>query len=197
MRRGRARLHRTAPRRRARHGRQDGRPSRRGESGRAPRAGDRRSPSPTARRPRGSPRDIGYPVMIKAAMGGGGKGMRLVRAYARARGRAARRALGGGSGLRRRHRLHRAIHRGAAAHRDPGARRRATAPWCISGERECSIQRRHQKLVEESPSSFVDARHAAPDGRGGVPARRGGGLRQRGHRRVPRGSTSGTSTSSR
>ena len=58
-------------------------------------------------------------------MGGGGKGMRLVRAPGELAVRAARRAGRGGRGLRRRRGLHRALRRGAAPHRDPGPGRRA------------------------------------------------------------------------
>jgi propionyl-CoA carboxylase alpha chain len=67
---------------------------------------------------------VGYPLLVKAAAGGGGKGMRVV---------------GDPSGL------------DAAV---AAARREAASGF---GERECSIQRRHQKLIEESPSPVVDA----------------------------------------
>lgn len=99
---------------------------------------------------------IGYPVIIKASAGGGGKGMRLardreelIRGFATARAEAA-----------------------AAFNNDEVYLEKfIEAPRHIEvqllgdnygnivhfGERECSLQRRHQKLIEESPSPVVDA----------------------------------------
>jgi acetyl-CoA carboxylase biotin carboxylase subunit len=100
--------------------------------------------------------EVGYPVMLKAAAGGGGKGMRavasekeLASAFAAARSEAQR------------------------AFNDPEVyiEKQLVDPRHIEiqifgdehgalvylGERECSIQRRHQKVIEESPSPIVDA----------------------------------------
>jgi acetyl-CoA/propionyl-CoA carboxylase, biotin carboxylase, biotin carboxyl carrier protein len=105
--------------------------------------------------PEGEPEEIGFPLVIKAAAGGGGRGMRVVRepgeladAYAAA-AREAKTAFGDETVFYERY-LERPRHveiqlladgRGAVA---------------ALGERECSIQRRHQKVLEESPSTALD-----------------------------------------
>jgi geranyl-CoA carboxylase alpha subunit len=97
-----------------------------------------------------------YPVMIKAAAGGGGRGMRLVRrkedlpaAFAQAQSEAEH-AFGDGRLL-----LERAIER--ARHVEVQVFSDTRGSFVHLGERDCSVQRRHQKLVEESPSPAVNA----------------------------------------
>ena len=72
-------------------------------------------------------RDIGLPVMIKASAGGGGKGIRIAREASRAGRRRPPGAGGGRGGVRQRRRVRGEVHRRAAPHRDPGARRRQGA----------------------------------------------------------------------
>lgn len=94
---------------------------------------------------------VGYPLMVKAAAGGGGKGMRLVygaddlpAALASAR-REALQAFGSDELL-----LERALHR--PRHIEFQVFGDHHGGLIHLGERECSIQRRHQKIIEESPS---------------------------------------------
>ncbi len=109
-------------------------------------------------------RDLGFPVMIKAAWGGGGKGMRLVSipgelesALRLARSEAAA-AFGDGAVY-----LEKAIVE--PRHVEIQVLADAHGQILHLGERECSIQRRHQKLVEESPSPAVDETLRAEMGR--------------------------------
>jgi acetyl-CoA carboxylase biotin carboxylase subunit len=100
-------------------------------------------------------REAGFPVLLKAAAGGGGKGMRLVSAeeelesaYAAASAEAE--AAFGDPSLY----LEKAL--SPARHVEVQALCDAFGGVLTLGERECSIQRRHQKLIEESPSPAVD-----------------------------------------
>ena len=107
--------------------------------------------------------EIGYPVMVKASAGGGGKGLRIVNAEAE---------------------LAQAIqssqHEAKASFGDDRIfiEKYVTEPRHIEiqvlgdkhgniihlGERECSIQRRHQKVIEEAPSPFLDEKTRAAMG---------------------------------
>ena len=97
---------------------------------------------------------IGFPVMLKAAAGGGGKGMRLVddaadlrAAWSEARGEA-RQAFGDDTIY-----LEKAIVR--PRHIEVQVMADEHGRIVHLGERECSLQRRHQKVLEETPSPFV------------------------------------------
>ncbi len=123
---------------------------------------------------------IGYPVLIKARAGGGGKGMRLVE-----RAEDFAEALAG------------AQREGQASFGDPGVlvEKYITTPRHIEiqvfadshgnvvhlFERDCSLQRRHQKVIEEAPAPGMHRRCARGHGQG---CRRGGArdwLQRRGH----------------
>ncbi|BBD56720.1 acetyl-CoA carboxylase biotin carboxylase subunit [Planktothrix agardhii] len=97
---------------------------------------------------------IGYPVIIKATAGGGGRGMRLVREdselpklFAAAQGEAE--AAFGNPGVY----LEKFIER--PRHIEIQILADNYGNVIYLGERDCSIQRRHQKLLEEAPSSFI------------------------------------------
>jgi acetyl-CoA carboxylase, biotin carboxylase subunit len=100
--------------------------------------------------------EIGYPVLLKATAGGGGRGMRLVTDPADiedAYGVASAEALTsfGDGGMY----LERAVV--GARHVEMQVLADAAGGVLVLGERDCSIQRRHQKLIEEGPSPALDA----------------------------------------
>ncbi|SDG48750.1 biotin carboxyl carrier protein /biotin carboxylase [Limimonas halophila] len=99
--------------------------------------------------------DLGYPVMIKAAAGGGGKGMRVAHGPTELREGldAARREAGGSFGDDRVF-----IERYIPDPRHIEIQIIADGHGNVVslGERECSIQRRHQKVIEEAPSPLLD-----------------------------------------
>jgi acetyl-CoA carboxylase biotin carboxylase subunit len=99
---------------------------------------------------------IGYPVMLKAAAGGGGKGMRLahtreeLRSALDATESEAQRSFGDDEVY-----VEKAIVNPRHIEIQVLADEHGNTVWL--GERECSVQRRHQKVLEESPSPIVDA----------------------------------------
>ena len=105
--------------------------------------------------PSGEPEEIGFPLMIKAAAGGGGRGMRIVREPSglpdavAAAGREAKAAFGDETLFFERY-LERPRHVEIQLLADEHGHIYSL------GERECSIQRRHQKVLEEAPSTALD-----------------------------------------
>ena len=98
---------------------------------------------------------IGYPVLIKAAAGGGGKGMRIVESakdLKEAIVAAKREALTGFADDR----IFIERYVGSSRHIEIQILGDTHGNVVHLGERECSIQRRHQKIIEESPSPRVD-----------------------------------------
>jgi acetyl-CoA carboxylase biotin carboxylase subunit len=122
---------------------------------------------------------IGYPVMLKASAGGGGKGMRVVsgpqeleRAFDLTRGEAES-AFGNGTLY-----LEKFIEK--PRHIEIQIMGDGAGNLVHLGERECSLQRRHQKVVEESPSTVVTSERRAAMGEAAVRLARAVGYRNAG-----------------
>ena len=129
---------------------------------------------------------VGYPVLIKATAGGGGKGMREVHdpADLESQYQAARNEAGaafGNDGVYLEKLVLRPRHVEIQVLADDFGNNIALC------ERDCSVQRRHQKLIEESSFAGFDRRPAAGHGRGGHQGRARRGLQERRHHRVSAG----------
>ena len=128
---------------------------------------------------------IGYPVLIKATAGGGGKGMKIVERaadFAAALASAQREAKAGFGDDRV------LIEKYLTAPRhieiQVFADTHGNAVYLF--ERDCSVQRRHQKVLEEAPAPGMKPEHRRAMGEAAVAAREGDRLRRRRHRRVHR-----------
>ncbi|WP_229889816.1 acetyl/propionyl/methylcrotonyl-CoA carboxylase subunit alpha, partial [Streptomyces griseomycini] len=121
-------------------------------------------------------RGIGMPVLLKPSAGGGGKGMRLVRDEAKltdeiaAARREARASFGDDTLL-----VERWIDR--PRHIEIQVLADGHGGVVHLGERECSLQRRHQKIIEEAPSVLLDEETRAAMGEAAVQAARSCGYR--------------------
>ena len=128
---------------------------------------------------------LGYPLMVKASAGGGGVGMGAVHddeslrsVFTSAQSRAER-LYGSADILLERYLRAPATSRCRSSGLNDG---RVLA----LGERDCSVQRRHQKIAEETPSPAVGPQLAGAAVRCGGAGRRSGGLPERRHRRMSR-----------
>ncbi|MGA9112163.1 MAG: acetyl/propionyl/methylcrotonyl-CoA carboxylase subunit alpha [Smithella sp.] len=117
---------------------------------------------------------IGYPVLIKAAAGGGGKGMRIVhsagdlREATESASREAKSAFGNGAIY-----LEKYLHQSRHVEFQVLADSHGNVIHLL--ERECSIQRRHQKIIEETPSTALTPKLREAMGKAAVAAARASG----------------------
>ncbi len=124
-------------------------------------------------------RDIGYPVMLKASAGGGGKGMRIafqdgeIRDSFRAAQSEAKASFGDD-------RIFIEKYIESPRHIEIQVLADGFGTVLYLGERECSIQRRHQKVIEEAPSPFIDRETREAMGRQAVALARAVGYRSAG-----------------
>ena len=126
---------------------------------------------------------IGYPLLLKPAAGGGGKGMRIVAtreelAAAMKAGRAETRKAFGDD------RVFVERYIPVARHIEMQIMADRHGNVIHLGERECSVQRRYQKIIEETPSTAVDEGLRRRMGELRLPAGAAGRLHQRRHGRV-------------
>ncbi len=134
---------------------------------------------PDAEAARKIAREIGYPVMIKASAGGGGKGMRIAHSDAelkegfRAAQSEARSSFGDDRVF-----IEKYIEQPRHIEIQVLADTHGTVVHL--GERECSIQRRHQKVIEEAPSPFLDPKTRAEMGAQAVALAKAVGYRSAG-----------------
>ena len=124
-------------------------------------------------------REIGYPVLIKAAAGGGGKGMKVVRSDDEAE-RAIESAQREGQAYFADASVYVERYLEDPRHVEVQVLADAHGNVVHLGERDCTIQRRHQKLVEETPSPAVDETLRARIGKIAVEAARAAGYRSAG-----------------
>ena len=132
----------------ARHARRPACPACRARTGAARRSGGDRARSRAT---------IGYPVIIKAAGGGGGRGMRVVHSEAALLDAVALTPRGGAARLRQPRGLHREVPRASAARRDPGARRRPRQRDLARRARLLACSAATRRSIEEAPAPGIAA----------------------------------------
>ncbi len=123
--------------------------------------------------------EVGYPLIVKAAAGGGGKGMKLVESPDEAE-RAFESAQREGEKYFADGRVYVERYLEDPRHVEVQVLADAHGNVIHLGERDCTIQRRHQKLIEETPSPAVDAELRARIGQIAVDAARAAGYRSAG-----------------